>query len=56
MLPVVLYVCDTWSLTLREECRLMVFETRVLRIMFGPTRDGLTGEGRKLHNEVLTDL
>jgi hypothetical protein len=51
----VLYGCETWSLTLREEHRLRVFENRVLRI-FGPKRDELTGEWRKLHNEELRDL
>ena len=55
ILPVVLYECETWSLTFREEHRLKVFENRVLRI-FGPKRDGLTGEWRKLHNEKLNDL
>jgi hypothetical protein len=44
ILPVVLYGCETWSLTLREEHRLMVFENRVLRRIFGPKRDELTGE------------
>jgi hypothetical protein len=53
--PVVLYGCETWSLTLREECRLKVFEKRVLRI-FGPKRDEVMGECRKLHNEKLNDL
>ena len=52
ILPVVLYGCETWSLTLREERRLRVFENRVLRI-FGPKRDEVTGEWRKLHNEEL---
>jgi hypothetical protein len=56
ILPVVLYGCETWSLTLREERRLRVFENRVLRRMFGPKRDQVTGEWRKLHNEVLNDL
>ena len=56
ILPVVLYGCETWSLTLREEHRLRVFENRVLRRMFGPKRDGVTGEWRKLHNEELNDL
>jgi hypothetical protein len=51
ILPVVVYGCETWSLTLREECRLRVFEKRVLRRIFGPKRDKLTGEWRKLHNE-----
>ena len=55
-LPVVLYGCETWSLTLREEHRLRVFENRVLRRIFGPKRDGVTGEWRKLHNEELNDL
>jgi hypothetical protein len=56
ILPVVLYGCETWSLTLREEHRLRVFENRVLRRIFGPKRDEVTGEWRKLHNEVLRDL
>jgi hypothetical protein len=56
ILPVVLYWCETWSLTLREERRLRVFENRVLRRVFGPKRDEVTGEWRKLHNEELTDL
>jgi len=56
ILPVVLYGCETWSLTLREERRLMVFENRVLRRVFGPKRDEVTGEWRKLHNEELRDL
>ena len=56
ILPVVLYGCETWSLTLREEHRLRVFENRVLRRIFGPKRDGVTEEWRKLHNEELNDL
>jgi len=56
ILPVVLFGCETWSLTLREECRLRVFENRVLRRVFGPKRDEVTGEWRKLHNEELRDL
>jgi hypothetical protein len=56
ILPVVLYGCETWSLTLREEHRLRVFENRVLRGIFGPKRDEVTGEWRKLHNEELRDL
>jgi sorting nexin-29 len=56
MLPVVLYGCETWSLTLREEHGLRVFENRVLRGIFGPKRDEVTGEGRKLHNEELHNL
>jgi len=54
--PVVLYGCETWSLTLRGECRLRVFENRVLRIIFGPKRDEVTGERRKLHNEEMNNL
>jgi hypothetical protein len=49
MLPVVLNGCQTWSLTLREECRLSVFENKVLRRIFGPKRDEVTGEWRRLH-------
>jgi hypothetical protein len=56
ILPVVLYGCETRSLTLREEHRLRVFENRVLRRIFGPQRDEMTGEWRKLHNEELRDL
>jgi len=51
-----LYGCETWSLTLREDCRLRVFEIRVLRRMFGPKRDEIIGEWRKLHNGELNDL
>ena len=56
ILPVVLYGCETWSLTLREKRRLRVFENRMLRRVFGPKRDEVTGEWRKLHNEELSDL
>jgi hypothetical protein len=56
ILPVVLYGCETWSLTLREAHRLGVFENRVLRTIFGPKRDEVTGDWRKLHNEELHDL
>ena len=56
ILPVVWYGCETWSPTLREERRLRVFEKRVLRRIFGPNRDEVTGEWRKLHNEKLNDL
>jgi hypothetical protein len=56
ILPVVLYGCETWSLTLREHHRLRVFENRVLRRIFGPKRDEVTGEWRKLHNKELRDL
>jgi hypothetical protein len=55
-LPVVLYGCETWSLTLREQHGLGVFENRVLRRIFGPKRDEVTGGCRKLHNEELRDL
>jgi hypothetical protein len=56
ILPVVLYSCATWPLTLREEHRLRVFENRVLRRIFGPRRDEVTGDWRRLHNEELNDL
>jgi hypothetical protein len=56
ILPVVLYGCETWSLTLREEHRLRVFENRVLRRICGPTRDEVTAEWRKLHNGELRNL
>jgi hypothetical protein len=48
-----LYSCESWSLTLREECRLRVFENTVLRRIFGPKRDEVTGEWRRLHDEEL---
>jgi hypothetical protein len=56
ILPVVLYECETWSLALRGEHRLRVFENKVLRRIFGPKRDEVTGEWKKLHNEELRDL
>jgi hypothetical protein len=56
LLPVVLYGCETWSLTLREEHRLKMFENKVLRRISGPKRDEVTGEWRKLHNEVFLIL
>jgi hypothetical protein len=56
ILPVVLYGCKTLSLTIREEHRLRMFENRMLRRIFGPKRDEVTGEKRKLHNEELHDL
>ena len=56
ILSVVLYGCEIRSLTLREERRLRVFENRVLRRVFGPKRDEVTGEWRKLHNEELNNL
>jgi len=49
-------VCETWSLTFREERRLRMFENRVLRRIFGPNTDEVIGEWRKLHNEELNDL
>ena len=55
-MPVVLYGCEIWLLTLREERRLRMFEIRVLRRIFGPRRDEVTGEWGKLHNEELNDL
>jgi len=51
-----LYGCETWSLTLREERKLRVFENMVLRRIFGPRRDEVTGEWRRLYNEELNDL
>jgi len=56
ILPVALYGCETWSLTLRAERRLRVFENRVLRRIFGPKRDEVTGEWKTLHNEELNVL
>jgi hypothetical protein len=52
ILPVVMYGCETCSLALREEQRLQVFENRVLRRIFGPKMDEVTGDWRKLHNEM----
>jgi len=54
-LPAVLYGCETWSLALRKERRLKMFQNRVLRRIFGPKRDKVTREWRKLHNEELND-
>jgi hypothetical protein len=56
ILPVVLYECETWSLTVREEYTLRVFESRMLRRIFGLKRDRVTGGWRKLHNEELHNL
>ena len=56
ILPGVLYGCETWSLTLREERKLRLFENMVLRRIFGPRRDEVKGEWRRLHNEELNDL
>ena len=49
-------MCEIWSLTLREERRLRVFENKVLRRLFGPKSDEVTRDWRKLHNEELNDL
>jgi hypothetical protein len=56
ILPMVLYECETWSLTLREEHRLRVFENMVLRRIFGLKRDEVAGSWRKLHNDELHNL
>jgi hypothetical protein len=56
ILPVIFYGCETWSPTQREAYRLRVFENKVLRRIFGPKRDEVTGGWRKLHNEELRDL
>jgi hypothetical protein len=55
ILPAVLYGCENWSLTLRKERRLRVFENNVLRRIFGSKRDEVTGKWRKLHSEELND-
>jgi len=56
ILSVVLYGCETWSLTLWEERKLRVFENMMMRRIFGPRREEVMGEKRKLHNEELNDL
>jgi hypothetical protein len=56
ILPVVLYGCESWLLTLREECRVRVLQNRVLRRIFGPKRGEVTGECRRLHNKELYAL
>jgi len=56
ILPVVMYGCETWSLILREERKLRVSENIVLRRIYGPRRDEVTGDWRRLHNEELNDL
>ena len=56
IMPVVLYGCETWSLTLREERRLRVFQNRVLRRVFGPKRDVVTGGWRNLYNKEISDV
>jgi hypothetical protein len=56
VLPVVLYACETWSLTLRGERRPRVFENRVLRIIFGTKRDEVSRKWRKLHKEEQNDV
>jgi hypothetical protein len=55
-LPVVLYGCETWSLTLREEHRLKVFQNRMLNRIFGPKKEEVVGGWRRLHNEELRNL
>ena len=55
-MPDVLYGCGTWFFTLREKRMLRVFENRVVRRIFGPKRNEVTGEWRKLHNEELNNL
>ena len=55
-MPVILYGCESLSLTLKEERRLRLFENRVLRNIFGSKRDEITGEWRRLHNEELYGL
>ena len=54
--PVAVYEFEKWSFTLREKCRVRVFKNRVLRRTFGPNRDEVTGEWRRLHNEEINDL
>ena len=56
ILPVLFYGCEAWSLTLRVERKLRMFENMVLRRIFGPRGDEITGEWRRLHNEELNDL
>jgi len=56
ILTLVLYGCETWSLKLRLECRLRVFEKRVVRKIFGSNKDDVTREWRKIHSEELSDL
>jgi len=56
ILPVVLYGCETWSLTLREERKSRLFESMVLKRIFGPRREEVTEEWRRMHNEELNDL
>ena len=56
ILPIVLYGCESWSLRVMEESRVRVVKNRMLRNIFGPKRDEVTGEWRKLHNEELNDL
>jgi len=56
ILPLVLYGCETWSLTQTERRRMGLFENRVLRRTFGPKRNDVRGQWRKLHNEELADL
>jgi len=55
-LAVVIYICETWSLIFSEKLKLKVFKNRVLRRIFGPKRDGVRGEWRKLRNDELNNL
>jgi len=56
ILPVILYSCVSWSTTLADEHKLRVFENKVLRKIYRPKRDKLSGDGRRLHNEELHEL
>jgi hypothetical protein len=56
ILPITLYGCETWPLTLRKECRLRIFENGMQRRIFGPKRNEVTGEWRRLHNKELYAL
>ena len=56
ILPVILYGCESWSTTLADKHKLRVFENKVLRKIYGPKRDEMTGEWRRLHNEELHGL
>jgi hypothetical protein len=56
ILVIVFYGCETWSLTVKEESKPRLLDNRVLRRIFGPKTDGITGQWRKLHNEELNDL
>jgi len=56
ILPVILYGCESWSTTLADEHKLRVFENKILRKIYGPKRDEMTGEWRRLHNDELYGL